>query len=469
MPELNVADASVTATTRATFVMVAGQNVNELDAKTSYNQKQVEFEATAKQPARSLTSTGSVTLHPDHQEIHLRALALTSEGVQWQTAPASEATIRYASDTIAVKNLKLVNGDQAISAEGAFGRPGDALQVTLNNIDVATIDAVMLRPPQLSGRLSATSTIDGSKDAPHVKAEFKVEQGGFQQFKYDTFGGTVDYAGKGVTVDTRLQQNPTTWLTAKGYLPVALFRGGAAESGAKASGAAASREDSIDFHVDSSPIDLGLVQGFTTAVKDVKGTLQAKLDVTGAADDPRPSGVITVQNGAFLVTPTNVPYTNLNGLIELQPDKVRIGAISVLDNHQNALNISGDLAIREREIGGVQIYLNADDFKVIDNKNGNLRIYSALQITGELRAPRVDGDLGITTGQINLDPILAQFADSAYSTEQTEFVTGAAAARGPRRGRRARSTRQMDVHLGAGRSGDQATISGARHRSALAR
>ena len=79
--------------------------------------------------------------------------------------------------------------------------------------------------------------------------------------------------------------------------------------------------------------------------------------------------------------------------------------------------------------------MKADDFKVIDNKMGNVRITSDLRFTGELRAPRVDGDLGITTGQINLDPILAQFVDSAYSTEQTEYVTGAAAAKARRRRR----------------------------------
>ena len=53
------------------------------------------------------------------------------------------------------RNLELVNGDQKISAEGTFGRPGDALKVTLDNIDVASVDALLLRPPQLSGRLNA--------------------------------------------------------------------------------------------------------------------------------------------------------------------------------------------------------------------------------------------------------------------------------------------------------------------------
>ena len=66
----------------------------------------------------------------------------------------------------------------------------------------------------------------GTTDAPEIAAEFRVEKGGFQQYRYDSFGGTVNYAGAGVTVDTRLQQNPTTYLTAKGYVPTALFKGG---------------------------------------------------------------------------------------------------------------------------------------------------------------------------------------------------------------------------------------------------
>ena len=60
----------------------------------------------------------------------------------------------------------------------------------------------------------STSTITGTTDAPHVKADFQVNQGGFRQYRYDTLGGTVDYDAKGMTVDARLDQNPTTWVTA---------------------------------------------------------------------------------------------------------------------------------------------------------------------------------------------------------------------------------------------------------------
>jgi autotransporter translocation and assembly factor TamB len=421
VPDLDAAKATVTADTNATFVTLAGQNINELAANTTYDHNQVEFDLTAKQPQRSLGLGGAVLLHPDHQEVHLTQLGLTTAGQTWQLESGREATINYAADVVKVENLGLVSGDQKIAADGTFGRPGDALKVTVTNLNLATVDALMLRPPQLGGRMNATSTLSGTKDAPDVKAEFQITQGAFRQFKYDSLGGRVNYAGAGLDVDAKLQQNPTTYLTAKGYLPKALF-GGAQAAGAN--GAAADRGDRIDFHVDSTPIDLGLVQGFTTALTDVTGTLQAKLDIAGTAYDPQPTGDVTISNAAFNVEPTGVNYTNLDGRIEIQPDRVHIDNITVLDNHQSPLTITGDLAMRERQVGGVSVSLTADDFKVLDNKMGNVRIHSDMRLTGELSAPRVEGDLDLTTGRVDLDQILAQVGGaSPYATEETKIET----------------------------------------------
>jgi autotransporter translocation and assembly factor TamB len=432
VPELEVADANVVADTHATFVTVAGQDVNELDIKTTYKQKQLDFDATAKQPQRSLAAGGSLMLHPDHQEVHLQKLGLITQGQTWQLAQGSQATINYGHDAVAVKDLTLVNGNQRIAADGTFGRPGDALKVTLTGVDLANVDAMLLRPPQLTGTLNATATVSGTTAAPDVKGEFTIDKGGFQQYRYDSFGGTVNYAGSGLTLDTKLQQNPTTYLTAKGYLPTALFKGGAAAADrAAAHGAPVAAGDRIDLHVESTPIDLGLVQGFTTSLTKVTGTLQAKIDVTGSAADPHPVGVVTVDKAAFTVEPTGVSYSNLQGKIDLQEDKVHIEHIVVLDNHQSSMSITGDLAIHELSVGGVELFVTANDFKVIDNKLGNVRVNTNLEIAGELRAPRVAGDFGISTGQVDLDQILTIAGDSAYATEQTEYLAKPDAAAAP--------------------------------------
>jgi autotransporter translocation and assembly factor TamB len=287
----------------------------------------------------------------------------------------------------------------------------------MTNLDLASVDALLLRPPQFSGRVHASGEVTGSKDQPRASAEFQVREGGFRQFKYETFGGQVGYAEDQLTLDTRLQQNAAHWISAKGTLPVALFS--QPEPGDEAAGAG----KPIDLTIDSSPIDLGLVQGFTTALTNVTGALEAHLKVTGTASDPRPEGTVTVRDGALTVEPTGVSYTNLAGQIDLKPDRVHIDQLTVLDNHQSALTVTGDLAIRERQLGGVQLYVTAEDFKVIDNEMGNVRIESSLEVNGELRAPRVGGYFGVTTGELNLDEIIELVGPSAYATEQTEFLT----------------------------------------------
>ena len=248
-----------------------------------------------------------------------------------------------------VSEFALVNGDQRISLDGTFGHQGDSLNVTATNVDIAMVDALLLRPPQLSGRLNASGTVTGTTDAPEAKASFAIEQGGFRQFRYDSFGGTANYAGTAITVDTKLQQNPTTWIEARGEVPTALF----GDAGWTSS-------DPIDLRIDSTPIDVGIVQGFTTALTDVTGMLEAHVHVTGTAADPRPDGAVTIQNAAFTLEPNGVTYTDLDGQIDLQSDRIHIEQLQVLDNRKSPLTITGDLALRERKVGEMSIAVKAD-------------------------------------------------------------------------------------------------------------
>ncbi len=172
----------------------------------------------------------------------------------------------------------------------------------------------------------------------------------------------------------------------------------------------------IDLTVDSSPLGLGIIQGFTNEITNVQGTVEAHVRVTGSAEDPHPSGAITLANGVLTVASTGVAYSNIAGRVDLQEDRVHIEQITILDNHNSALSLTGDLAVHARDVGNFQLYVNADDFKVIDNKLGNLRVQGALELGGELRSPELRGDFGVSTGRLDLDEIMAQIP-SAYSTE----------------------------------------------------
>ncbi|HVZ20389.1 MAG TPA: translocation/assembly module TamB domain-containing protein, partial [Vicinamibacterales bacterium] len=294
VPDLDAQKASVTADTHATFVDLPGLQVNDLTAKTTYTNKNLDFDVTATQPKRSLTAAGLLVIHTDRDEVHLRGLTFETQGMTWKTTAEHQAAFQWGGQGIAVHDFVLANGAQQIRADGVFGAPGKTLTVALDDVNLGIVDAWLLRPPQLAGTVSAKADISGTTKALRASAGFTVENGKFRQVPFDWFSGTVKYSPAAIDVDAKLQQNATQWLTAKGELPMSLLRGDKQSA------------DRVNFHVDSSAIDLGLVQGFTSALTNVKGALQAKLDLTGTAADPRAAGSIAIQNGTLKVQPTGV-------------------------------------------------------------------------------------------------------------------------------------------------------------------
>ena len=418
LPELDAEQATVTADTHATFVDLPGLQVNELTAKTAYTDKRVAFDLTATQPQRTLTAAGALLFLPDNREVHLQRLKLDTQGMSWQTEQGHEPVISYADRTFGVKDFALVNGQQEITAEGAIGHPNRTLTLALKNVDLSIVDAWLLRPPQLSGTVNAKSIISGARDAVKAYTVFAIDKGKFRDVPYASFSGTVQYSPTVLVMDTTLTQNASQWLTAKGTLPLSLVTG------------RKNATDGVDFHVDSSEVDLGLVQGLTTRVSAVKGMLQAHLDVTGTADKPRVAGAVTVQGGALKVEDTGVSYARLDGRVEFLPDRVHITDLHVLDSDNQSLSLTGDLGVSGFQVSAVNLGAYADNFTVLGNEMGSLRVNTNLELTGTLAHPALKGDVDVSTGSLNLDTILARVNNAAYATTAADAAkTGDAAAR----------------------------------------
>ena len=351
MPDLQAARAEVTADTTATLLEVAGRQILEAKARTTWKDQTLGFDANVREERRSLSARGDVVLHPDHQEVHLLDLAMTAEGVEWRTEPGSRAAIQYGGDRIRVQDVRLVSGVQRLAVDGAFGGPGDALKVEAQGVDVASVNTLLLGTQPIGGTLSASATLAGTREAPHADATFSIVNGSFREFRYQTFGGSIAYAADGVRLDTRLSQAPDAWIAAKGFVPASSFKpvdraeAAALEADEHVAGVPGQQ---LDVAVTSSALSLGLVEGFVPQVTKVSGTLQADVRVTGSPKDPHLDGAIEIRNGAFTVAElTKSGYTGLDTRITLAPDRVRIDQFSLVDEHQHTLRVSGELAVHQ--------------------------------------------------------------------------------------------------------------------------
>ncbi|HYT75639.1 MAG TPA: hypothetical protein VEL79_12870, partial [Vicinamibacterales bacterium] len=441
IPNLQLAHAQIHSQTTGTFVQLGTLQINTLTATTTYADQKLDFqthlaeapsgaqlEAAAGQKnggARELDATGTVIFHPGHQEIHLPSLSLRTQGVEWKTAPGSQAAIQYGQDRVQVQGVRLINGAQSLDVDGAFSR-GDnpnleGIAVTARHVDISQLERLTLQNRGFTGTLDANAKLSGNATSPDVTGHVGVTNGGFQQFKYQSLTVDGDYKGNRIAADARLVQTPGAELTAKGSLPITALH--SSPPGISGHVEAAPGE-AIDLHVQSSNINLGIVQGFTNQLTNVTGTLQADFRITGSGYDPHLDGFINIKDGAFGVVQTGTSYTGMTTRIELQPDRVHVPRFDVLDQHGDRMTIQGDLAVHEREAGAVNVSLESNAFKLIDNELGKLSVDSHLRLTGAVRRPQLEGDVQFEAARLELDQILQQFAQP-YSTEALPDVVSA--------------------------------------------
>ncbi len=426
VPNLEIKDAKVQTTLATTFLATAGLEINAASVTATYEKQRIEFTTHLQEKTRELDATGSVILHPDHHDLHLPQLAIRTQGVEWRTAPGSEPAIQYAKSQISFDHVKLVSGDQSLDVSGtlAIGRPaGEAgtskVLVQARNMDLQQLETLLLQNRGFTGRLNADATITGSTAAPTVSGRVEVRNGGFRAYKYESLVANIDFSGTRVGLDATLQQSATESITAKGTMSTSLFRPSTQQGHVPESAG-----DEVDLQIKSTAMNLGLVQGLTTLVTNVTGTLEADVRVTGSGHDPHLNGFIDIKGGAFGIPSGGVSYSGLDTRIELEPDVIRLQKFTILDEHGQPLHVSGELAVHEREVGTVNIVVTSDNFEIIDNELGDVGIDSELRVTGELRRPRVEGEVRLEAGRLEVDRILQLFYDP-YAVESLPDVVSA--------------------------------------------
>jgi autotransporter translocation and assembly factor TamB len=423
VPDLDFVKAHVQATTDATFVTVSGMQLNSVTATTTYDQQHLEFTTHIKEKTRELDATGQLVLHPDHQEIHLPQLAVRTQGVEWRTAPGSEAAIKYGRGLVELENVRLISGDQSLEVSGSLAlggeKPTGGIEVHARNVDLQQLETLLLQNRGFSGKLTADAKITGSTAAPAIDGRIAIEKGGFKSYRYDSLVANVDYRGTRVGIDATLQQSPTESITARGSVPTSLFR--ASPGGGHVDPPAG---EQVDLQIKSTAIALAIVEGLTDLVTNVTGTLEADVHVTGSAQDPHLDGFIDIKNGGFGVPDLGGTFSGLTTRIALEPDIVRIQQFQLLDHHGEKLTIAGELAVHERQVGAVNVSIDSDNFELLDNELGDVQAQMALKITGEVRRPRITGEVRLDAGRIEVDRVLQLFYDP-YALEALPEVVSA--------------------------------------------
>ncbi len=431
IPSLDVGRAEGTVNARATLVKAAGREIRDLTLDVRYADQALRFSTEVNEADRRLEARGVAGLdEPGTVDLQLERLALATPKMSWQTPDGAPARIVYTGKAVTLRDLRLANGPQQITASGVVDLTSDlkgdltkpaeassatresapsstALTIEVQNADLAQLDDLTVGDRGLGGQLNAKASVAGSIADPVADVELSVTGGAARDFKFERLGGRLHHDDRGAKVELRLDQSPTAWVTADATLPNVRILGDEQARNAAP----------IDVRVASSPLDLGLVQMFTTAVQQATGTARADLRATGTIGAPVLSGALTVQNGAFVLTGTDTRLQGLEAALRLHEDQVSIDTLRVLDGDGHPLSATGTVGLAERRVGSVNVNVDAQDFRVMNSRFGKLSLDVDLKMAGELAALKVQGDVRVRDGRIEVDRVLEEMGSTAYATE----------------------------------------------------
>ncbi|MBI3262962.1 MAG: translocation/assembly module TamB, partial [Acidobacteria bacterium] len=409
VPELAADRLAVKADSHAGLAVIADHTIADIKAVTTYAENALGFDATIADSGREIQSKGSLTLHPDHRQVVLRSFSVASEDAHWSLAPDARTTIRYGIDRLEVDRLKLVGpvdpvGDaQRLDVDGALGSGRLGLKIDANNVDLAPIDSLLLLERQLQGRLTASAIVTGTTEHPLFEGGFSLLNGGIRGYTFQSARAALHSDANVLILDGQLDQVPGAGVTVRGRLPLALF--GKATTDA-AAGEHVAGGPQMDLRLQSPRVDLAVLQAFTPRLSNTTGSASLDVRLQGTPRDPHLIGLIELIDGGFTVVPTAVAYHGAQVRLNFEPDRVRLERFELVDEHNHRLRLAGELAVHEGTVGDLNLQVEGQQFEIIDNDLADIKLDTLLEIGGDLRRPRIRGQVELTRGQVSVDELL---------------------------------------------------------------
>jgi translocation and assembly module TamB len=141
-------------------------------------------------------------------------------------------------------------------------------------------------------------------------------------------------------------------------------------------------------------------------------------------------GIVNIAGGGFGVPLTGVTYTGLDTTIALSPDRITIPNLQIVDEEGERLTITGSLVTHARSVGAVDVSISSSNFELIDNELGDVGVETSLKVTGELRRPKIVGDVKLQAARLEVDRILALFYDPYSVSAMPDVVSAERTAEG---------------------------------------
>ncbi|HEU4629709.1 MAG TPA: translocation/assembly module TamB domain-containing protein [Gemmatimonadaceae bacterium] len=166
-------------------------------------------------------------------------------------------------------------------------------------------------------------------------------------------------------------------------------------------------DEPIDGDIRSERVDLSVLEGFTTAVRDASGTFTLNLDLDGTLRRPALQGALQVTDGTLTLPQAGITLRRVGADVAFLGDSVAIRRLSAASGRERdaSLTLAGGIGLADYADPTFDLTLTARDFHAVDRPRlADLDISTTpdLRLTGRLSDATLSGGVRVERGTIYL-------------------------------------------------------------------
>ncbi|MEO6527084.1 MAG: hypothetical protein ABIP93_10700 [Gemmatimonadaceae bacterium] len=314
--------------------------------------------------------------------VRLDSMRASFDTLVWRLAHAGG--VRLDHESVAVDSIDLrSSGGGRLFASGVVPKSGPiALDVTAENVRVATVLQAMQRDADTDGIVALNARMEGTRALPLLAGKAMLRAATYRDVRAPDADVSITYRDRRIALDAIAHDSGgRRVLTGKAALPFDLaFEGVAGSRRIEGPLIADVVLDSLSLA--ALPLDSRKLQG-------VRGLVAADVRVRGTWRAPAYAGRGALRGGALTLTSTGMQLTDAAADLSLVGDTLRLDSLVALAH--GPLRASGMVDLSDRSRPYVRASASGSDVRVMNQGRGLVDADAEITAIGPLNALRVTG------------------------------------------------------------------------------
>lgn len=333
------------------------------------------------QPFYQLGAT--VGLQNQQYRLQLLPDSLLLDYRPWQVS--RDNFIQYDSSGLLIHHFQIADAGQELNIQSTPENVNSPVDVTFKDFKIETLTKIVNQDSiQVGGLLNGKATLDSLTGNPLFTAGLQIKD---LNFRTDTLGDIQ------LKVDNKVADT----------YHIAMQMTGQGNDLNLSGNYFTAPESRFDFNFLIHQLNLTSIEGLTLGyLKDMSGSLDGQLNITGTTDHPKIDGGLHFNQAAFNVAMLNAAFKMPDENIAFNDQGIQFKRVRILDSSGNHASINGLIKTTDYLNYGFDLKVNARDFQVINSTKadnplyyGRLYIDTRLGISGNMDRPVVDGTIGV--------------------------------------------------------------------------